>query len=256
MSRPSKPSRRLAQVLWGLVLCVGATAVALGQAGAGDGEWRSYAADLASTRYSPLDQIDARNFGELEVAWRFRTDNLGPGPEFNFESTPLMVDGRVYTTAGSRRAVVALDAGTGELLWMHRLDEGERGAVAPRRLSGLGLAYRDDGEAGQIFYVTIGYQLIALNAATGRPVSTFGNDGVVDLKEGLDQEVDPVTGEVGLHATPIVAGNTVIVGAAHLPGSAPASRENIKGYVRGFDARTGARQWIFPHHSAGRRVRK
>ena len=232
-------------MLWGLVLCVGTAAAALAQTGGGDGEWRSYAADLASTRYSPLDQIDASNFNELEVAWRFRTDNLGPGPEFNFESTPLMVDGRVYSTAGSRRAVVALDAGTGELLWMHRLDEGERGAVAPRRLSGRGLAYRDDGEAGQIFYVTIGYQLIALNAATGRPVSTFGIDGVVDLKEGLDQEVDPVTGEVGLHATPIVAGNTVIVGAAHLPGSAPASRENIKGYVRGFDARTGARQWIF-----------
>ena len=241
----SRSLRRPIRYLVGLTLCVCAAVAALAQTGAGDTEWRSYAADLASTRYAPLDQIDSTNFSDLEVAWRFRTDNYGPGPEFNFESTPLMVDGRVYTTAGSRRAVVALDAGTGELLWMHSLDEGERGAAAPRRLSGRGLAYRDDGASGQIFYVTLGYQLVALNAATGRRVPSFGTDGIVDLKQGLDQEVDPVTGEIGLHATPIVAGNTVIVGAAHLPGSAPASRENIKGYVRGFDATTGERRWIF-----------
>ena len=210
-----------------------------------EGEWRSYAADLASTRYAPLDQIKAENFNELEVAWRFRTENFGPNPEFNFESTPLMVAGRVYSTVGSRRSVVAIHAATGELLWTYRLDEGERGAAAPRRLSGRGLAYRDDGAGGQIFYVTLGYQLIALNAVTGRRVSSFGRNGIVDLKEGLDQEVDLVTGEIGLHATPIVAGDTVIVGAAHLPGSSPASRENIKGYVRGFNARTGARRWIF-----------
>ena len=238
-------SRRPVQFLSGLSLLLCAAAAAIAQTGAVDGEWRSYAADLASTRYAPFDQIDASNFNDLEVAWRFDTANFGPAPEFNFESTPLMVDGRIYTTTGTRRAVAALDAATGELLWMHRLDEGERGAAAPRRLSGRGLAYRDDGGEGQIFYVTLGYQLVALNAANGHRVSTFGTDGVVDLKQGFDQEVDLVTGEVGLHSTPIVAGETVIVGAAHLPGGTPVSRRNVKGYVRGFDARTGERRWIF-----------
>ena len=89
-------------------------------------EWRTYGADLASTRYAPLDQINAANFGTLEVAWRFKTDNLGPRPEFNFQSTPLVVGGVLYTTAGSRRAVVALDAATGEMKWMHSLDEAKR----------------------------------------------------------------------------------------------------------------------------------
>ena len=212
---------------------------------ADDIEWTTYGGDLASTRYSPADQINRDNFNDLEVAWRLRTDNFGPAPEFNFQSTPLMVGGVLYTTAGTRRAVVAVDAATGELLWMHRLDEGERGATAPRRLSGRGLAFRDDGGAGQILYVTPGYQLIALDAATGQRIPSFGTDGVVDLKQHMDQDIDLVTGEVGLHAAPIVAGDTILIGAAHLPGSAPRSMENVKGYVRGFDARTGERKWIF-----------
>ena len=90
------------------------------------------AADLANTRYRPLDQIDASNFNKLEVAWTFKTDNLGPRPEYKLEGTPLMVGGVLYATAGTRRAVVALDAATGELLWMHSENEGERGAEAPR----------------------------------------------------------------------------------------------------------------------------
>jgi len=212
---------------------------------ADDIEWTTYGGDLASTRYSPADQINRDNFNDLEVAWRLRTDNFGPAPEFNFQSTPLMVGGVLYTTAGTRRAVVAVDAATGELLWMHRLDEGERGAAAPRRLSGRGLAFRDDGGAGQILYVTPGYQLIALDAATGQRIPSFGTDGVVDLKQHMDQDIDLVTGEVGLHAAPIVVGDTILIGAAHLPGSAPRSMENVKGYVRGFDARTGERKWIF-----------
>ena len=174
-----------------------------------------------------------------------KTDNFGPQPEYNFEGTPLMVDGVVYTTVGTRRAVVAVDAGTGEYLWMHRLDEGERGAATPRRLSGRGLAYRDDGGAGQIIYVTPGYRMIALDAATGQRVSSFGTDGIVDLMQNMDQEIDPLSGSIGLHATPMVAGDTIIVGAAHVPGSAPVSMRNTKGYVRGFDADTGARRWIF-----------
>jgi quinoprotein glucose dehydrogenase len=215
------------------------------QRGAPDGEWPTYGGDLGNTRYSPLDQIDAGNFSRLEIAWRFKTDNLGPNREFNFQSTPLMVDGVVYSTAGTRRSVVALDAGTGELLWVHRLDEGERGRVAPRQLSGRGLAYWSDGDQARIIYVTPGYQLVALDARTGDRVADFGTDGIVDLKQDADQQIEPLNGEIGLHATPIVAKDVVIVGAAHRTGANPKSMRNVKGYVRGYDVRTGKRLWIF-----------
>lgn len=206
--------------------------------------WKHYAADLANTRYAPLDQIDASNFNDLEVAWRFRTDSLGPRPEYIFQSTPLVINGILYTTAGSRRAVVALDAATGEMLWMHREEEGARAAAAPRRLSGRGLSYWTDGVEERIFYVTIGYRLIALDARTGARVQDFGDNGVVDLKQDFDQEIDELA-DVGLHATPCVAKDVVIIGAAHTAGNVPRTRDNVKGYVRGFDARTGRRLWIF-----------
>jgi quinoprotein glucose dehydrogenase len=217
------------------------------QPSAKDMEWPTYAADLASTRYRPLDQINASNFNDLEVVWRFKTDMLGNHPEYKLEGTPLMVKGVLYTTGGTRRAVVALDAATGELLWVHGEHEGARGAAAPRQLSGRGLAYWSDGKEERILYITPGYRLVSLNAKTGMRVPSFGNDGEVDLKLNDDQTISPdlITGEIGLHATPIVAGNTVIVGAAFREGFTPKSMRNNKGYVRGFDVRTGKRLWIF-----------
>src|SRR5436190_979285 len=215
------------------------------QSGAKNGEWRTYGGDLGHTRYAPLDQINAANFSRLEVAWRFKTDNLGPRPETQLESTPLMVNGVLYSTGGTRRAVVALDAGTGELLWTHSEREGPRGAAAPRQLSGRGLAYWVGGNDERILYVTPGYQLVALNAKNGQLVASFGKNGVVDLKLDDDQTIDPLNGEIGLHATPIVARDVVIVGAAHKTGANPPSKKNVKGYVRGFDVRTGKRLWIF-----------
>src|SRR5579864_5325000 len=173
-----------------------ATSSLSGQTGATNGEWRHYSADTGSTRYSPLDQVAAGNFAKLEMAWRFKTDRLGPRPEYQFEATPLMVGGIVYSTGGTRRAVVALDAATGELLWMHSEREGARGSAAPRQLSGRGLAYWSDGAGdSRILYVTPGYRLIALNAKTGVPVAEFGDHGAVDLKKDDDQEMDLVTGE-------------------------------------------------------------
>ena len=212
--------------------------------GTANGEWPTYGGNLSNNRYSPLDQVTAENFSDLEVAWRFNTNAFGPRPENRLQTTPIMVGGVLYATVGTRRAAVAIDATTGELLWMHRLDEGERGESAPRRLSGRGLTYYDDGGSGVVLYVTPGYQLIALDAATGRPLPDFGNDGIVDLKQNIDQDLEP-TSEIGLHAAPIVAGDTLVVGAAHLPGGAPASRTNVKGYFRGFDVRMGERKWIF-----------
>src|ERR1700736_5703378 len=139
-----------------------------------DKEWPSYNADVPGTRYRPLDQINASNFNKLEVAWRFKTDSIGNRPEYKLEGTPLMVNGVVYATAGSRRAAIALDAVTGELIWVHGEREGERGAAAPRQLSGRGLAYWTDGKDERIFYVTPGYRLLALDAKTGAPIRGFG----------------------------------------------------------------------------------
>ena len=228
-----------------IFLLVLAASSAFSQSGAKGGEWRSYGADLGNTHYSPLSQIDAGNFKNLEVAWRFHTENLGPRPEFNLESTPLMVNGILYSTAGSRRDVVALDAATGELLWVHGEQEGQRATVAPRRLSGRGLAYWTDGREERILYVTPGYRLIALNAKTGFAIPNFGNNGSLDLKLDDDQVIDLMNDEIGLHAAPVVAGDTVIVGAAHKAGDIPKSKRNVKGFVRGFDVRTGKRLWIF-----------
>jgi quinoprotein glucose dehydrogenase len=217
----------------------------LAQTGAKNGEWPTYGGDLGNTRYSALDQINATNFDKLEVAWRFKTDNLGPRPEANLEGTPLMVKGVLYSTAGTRRSVVALDAATGELLWVHGENEGKRGEAAPRQLSGRGLAYWTNGTAERIIYVTPGYEMVALDAKTGARIPGFGKNGMVDLKADDDQEIDPLSPDIGLHSAPLVAGNTVVVGAAHKPGGVPASKTNVKGYVRGFDVLTGKRLWIF-----------
>ena len=118
-----------------------------------------------------------------------------------------MVNGVVYATAGSRRAAIALDAATGELLWVHGEHEGARGAAAPRQLSGRGLAYWTDGKEERILYVTPGYRLIALDAKTGALVPTFGKNGAVDLKLDDDQTILPdlTTGEIGLQSAPVVA---------------------------------------------------
>ena len=238
-------SRWITCIVWGACLVLITTTPNHAQTGAQNGEWRTYGGDLGNTHYSPLDQIKATNFDQLQVAWRFNTANLGPRSETNLQSTPLMANGVLYSTAGSRRDVVALDAGTGELIWMHSEREGARGQNAPRQLSGRGLAYWSDGKEERILYVTPGYRLIALNAKDGVAVPSFGQNGVVDLKLDDDQEIDPETGEVGLHATPIVAGDTVIVGAAHRASGSPRVKNNVKGYVRGFDVRTGKRNWIF-----------
>jgi quinoprotein glucose dehydrogenase len=201
----------------------------------GDTEWLHYANDLASTRYAPLDQINGDNFDKLEMVWRFSTDALGRQPDADFQSTPLLVNGRLFTTAGLERDVVALDAGTGQLLWLYRKDEGGRGGS--RGGPGFGLGYWRNGEQERVLYVTIGYQLISLDAKTGLPDPKFGTDGIVDLRLNDDQDMDMTRGVTGLHAPPLVVRDVVVVGAA--------PTAVVKGYVRGFDVRTGQRKWIF-----------
>ena len=152
-----------------------------------DTEWRHYGGGLSSHHYAPLDQITSENFNDLQVAWRFDTSKLGPRPESNFESTPLVIKGRLYVTAGTRRDVICLDAITGELRWMHSEDEKRRGQNAPRALSGRGLSYWTDGTRERIIYVTPGYRLISLDLNTGMPDPDFGKNGVVDLDLDDDQ---------------------------------------------------------------------
>jgi quinoprotein glucose dehydrogenase len=206
-------------------------------------EWRSYGSDSSSTKYSPLDQINRDNVKSLRIAWRWKTDNLGPRLDYNFQATPIMVGGVLYTTAGTRRDVAAIDATTGETLWIYRYDEGVRAAKAPlRSSSGRGVAYWSNGTDARIFHVTIGYRLVALDAKTGRPVPTFGKDGVVDLRDDWDQP-PPNDGEVGWGSPPMVVGNVVVIGT-NMQTLAP-QKEFVNGAVRGFDAKTGKRVWIF-----------
>ena len=221
-----------------------------GQPSTANGEWPHYTGDLKGTRYSPLDQINASNFNKLEVAWHFKTDNLGPFPEYKLEGTPVMVKGVLYTTGGTRRSVVALDAKTGEQIWAHSLREGKRAAVAPRQLSGRGVAYWTDGKGDErVLYITTGYRLVALNAKTGAMISSFGKDGIVDLKvgvvKGVNEQIDLETGEIGVHSTPVVVKDVVIVGSAMKEGATVTTHNNTKGLVRAFDVRTGKQLWRF-----------
>ncbi len=221
-----------------------------GQPSTKNGEWPHYTADLTGSRYSPLDQINASNFSKLEVAWRFKTDNFGPFPEYKLEGTPLMVKGVLYTTAGTRRSVIALDPRTGELIWTHSVREGKRAAMSPRQLSGRGVAYWTDGRGDErILYMTTGYRLVSLNAKTGQPINSFGTSGIVDLKTGVvkgtDQQIDLETGEIGIHSTPVVAGNVVLVGSAFREGMTISTHNNSKGSVRAYDVRTGKQLWRF-----------
>jgi quinoprotein glucose dehydrogenase len=219
------------------------------------GEWAFYNADIKGSRYMPLDQIDASNFNKLEIAWHFKTDNLGPRPEYKLEGTPLMVKGTVYLTGGTRKAVVALDAKTGEQKWIYSMDEGRRAEVAPRKLSGRGLSYWTDGKGDErILVFTIGYRLVELDAKTGHPVQSFAKGGVIDLKEGVvygklvngkwqQVQIPLVEGEIGDHSTPLVVNDTVIVQSSMAEGLRYEYASNAKGLVRAYDVRSGKQLW-------------
>src|ERR1700716_529501 len=215
-----------------------------------NGDWTHYTADIRGSKYMPLDQINATNFNKLEVAWRFKTDNLGTRPEFKLEGPPLATRGVLYSTAGTRRSVVAIDGKTGELIWSHSYREGNRAAIAPRQLSGRGVSYWTDGKGDdRILYVTPGYRLIALNAKNGSMIPSFGDGGVVDLKKGAvfgkGQPIDLETGEIGLHATPTVVKDVVIVGSSFKEGTQVVTHNNTKGLVRAFDVRARKVLWTF-----------
>jgi len=212
------------------------------------GDWPAYGRDLGNSRYSPLDQVTPANFANLRVAWRWRSDNFSQPPEYRNESTPIMVNGTLYFTAGTTRWVIAADAVTGATKWAWHLDEGDRARRAPRRDSGRGVSYWADGpdrKDERIFTVTPGFTLVALDAKTGMPVPAFGQNGAVDLKMQLGVSLDPVTAPIGSSSPPLVFENVVIIGPALEVGTAPRSMKNVPGRILAIDARTGKLLWRF-----------
>ncbi|MDZ7780083.1 MAG: PQQ-binding-like beta-propeller repeat protein [Gemmatimonadota bacterium] len=217
------------------------------------GEWRSWGADHYGTRYTPLDQIDADNFEELEVAWIWRGDNFSPnGPDRILRSTPVYADGKLFTVAGSRRTAAAIDPATGETLWIFREEPTKRYEDSMRKNYGKGVAYEEVDGQGRVYLITPAFFLWALDADTGRPVEEFGDKGVVDLITYLgpwehDREdgLPPDVGYITNSTPPVIANGTVIVGNSHEQGYYQTRRENVPGNIMGFDAASGEHKWTF-----------
>jgi len=234
------------QALRAAAACAAWAIVAAGAASAQTApnvEWPIYGGSLAARHYSPLDQINAQNVKDLKIAWRWYGGNFGPAPEMKSEATPLMIGGVLYATAGATRNVVAIDAGSGETLWIWRPSDGDRFRTAPRRTSGRGVGYWQSGDDRRVLTVTPGFYLWALDADTGLPVREFGEAGVVDLRRGLRGPMDNV--EAGSSSPPLVVGDVVIVGPAGGVGARPNAKTQVKLDVRAFDVHTGRLLWTF-----------
>ncbi|MEO5815261.1 MAG: PQQ-binding-like beta-propeller repeat protein [Gemmatimonadaceae bacterium] len=249
------------------------------------GEWRYWGADAWSTRYSPLDQIDASNFNSLQVAWQWNAGQYGE--DEYFRSTPLFAKGRLFTVATNRRKAFALDPVSGKVLWKWEMNEGIRWQKAPRRYAGRGLAYWTSGNDERVVVVTPGYHLASLDAKTGKPDPKFGKNGIVDLMTGLGFPmvplavddtgeliisdaaparrakpgekwnakartgadgtvgIDPAHGQIASSSPAILVGDVIIVGNSSIHGYYPIRAHNLPGYIRGFDVRTGKQLWKF-----------
>lgn len=218
-----------------------------------NGEWRAWGADFASTRYSPLDQINAENFEDLEVAWIWRGDNYSPeGADPLLRATPIYANGMLYSVAGSRRTAMAIDPATGETMWTFREPTTKRWEDSMRKNYGKGVAYSVVDGQERIYLVTPAFFLHALDARTGRPIESFGDGGTVDMLSHLgpwehdrDLGLDPAVGYITNSSPPIVVNGTVIVGNSHEQGYYQTRRENVPGNVLAYDADTGEHKWTF-----------
>jgi glucose dehydrogenase len=237
-----------------------------------NGEWRYLGGDAGHTRSSPLNQIDASNFSTLKVAWIFRGDNFGPGIEYTSRSTPLFVDGVLYTVVGQRRQVVAIDAATGETRWTFREPDTSRYWRSPRSDFGKGVAYAKVDGRGVIYVSTPGFFLWALDAVTGRPLERWGTtpvplkdfpkSGVIDMIPDLVRDWEPwrqwrgarydpdyglprPLGEITCSSPPIVVNGVVVVLAGHEPSYDQTRIENVPADIQGYDAVTGKHLWKF-----------
>lgn len=209
------------------------------------GDWPDFNGNMAAQRYSPLDQINADNVGSLQIAWRLPTGMFGSQPEFTATFTPLEVDGVLYTTIGAQRDIVALDATSGQLLWQWRAQEGERFDAAPRKGSGRGVAFWTDGDKRRVMTITPGFYLVSLDADTGVPDPEFGDNGIIDMQEGLRLAHNRDDIDIGSSMPPFVMDDVIVVGPAMAVSMRPPSMSNVKGDVRAYDARTGEHLWTF-----------
>jgi len=249
------------------------------------GEWRYWGADAWSTRYSPLDQINATNFNNLEMAWQWNAGAFGR--DEYYRTTPLYANGKLFTVATTRRSAMAIDPETGETLWMWRPEEGIRWQKAPRQFAGRGPSYWTDGREERLIVVTPGYHMASLDAKTGKPDPKFGKNGIVDLQEGLGLPlvplavddsgslvisdaaplrkakpgetwdpvkkigadgtvgIDPAFGQIAASSPAIIVGDIVIVGNSSIHGYYPIRTRNLPGYIRGYDIKTGKQLWMF-----------
>ncbi len=227
------------------VVAILAIPFAAGGTGLPEVPWRNFGGELNAQRYAPLSDINVQNVKDLQVVWRWKAENFGPSPELRNVSMPIMHDGKVFIGAGTTRNVVAIDAESGQTLWMWRPNEGERYAQAARKNSGKGMSfYRLSDGRRRVITVTPGYHLVSLDADSGIPDPTFGDDGWVDLTAGLRRAPDRNL-DIGLSAPPLVVGDVIVVGSAHDLSFRPPSKANVKGDVRGFDARSGELLWTF-----------
>jgi quinoprotein glucose dehydrogenase len=199
-------------------------------------EWRWYGGDAGATRYSACDRITASNARNLKVAWVHKTGDASERPATAIECTPIVVNGVMYLTT-ARVKVQALDAASGKLLWTFDPAAGGSGS---RRAPGVnrGVCYwEEDGE--KRIFATYRDQLWSLDAKTGKPDESFGNKGMVDLKENLDHDMTNLTFK---HTSPVVVYRDVIITGG---GGGEGPYPEAPGHIRGYDARTGKRRWIF-----------
>ena len=259
LSRQSAGSRwrSLSQALTralplGLVLTAGAPALAQDTV-----EWTHLGGDAHHTRYTPATNITPENFGELKEAW------VWDGASFDAargRSTPSYVDGKLFTVAGPRRHVVAMDPATGETLWSYREPNTFRWEYSMRKDYGKGVAYAEVDGKGVVYIISPAFFLTALDADTGAPLEGFGEPvpiegfaqtGVVDLLAHMGHEYDPFYGipkEVGYvtsSSPPIVVNGVVVVGNSAEQGYNQSRIENIPGDILAFDAKTGDFKWKF-----------
>ena len=229
----------------------------LAQYGATNGEWRSYGGDNGGTKYSPLDQIDASNFDDLRIAWRWDTADAALDLEAlrerrrgvsirGLQATPLMVDGVLYLSTAMYQ-VAAIDAGTGETLWVYD-PQVYQGGDPTHGYGSRGLAYWTDGDEARIFWGTSEGYLHAVDAGTGRPVLGFGDSGRVDLTEGIpraSREETNYQGRVllGVKSPPVVIGDVVVTPT--IISDFVVRKEAPPGWIKGVDARTGDTRWTF-----------
>ncbi|MBL4821364.1 MAG: PQQ-binding-like beta-propeller repeat protein [Gammaproteobacteria bacterium] len=256
-----------------VLMAMATTSFAQRLTGTENGEWRYLGGDAGHTRSSTLDQINAGNFGELETAWVWRSDNFGPNLDYFSRSTPIFVDGILYTVATPRRQVIAIDPATGETLWTFREPETVRHLRSPRQAYGKGVAYGEVDGRGVIFVTSPAFFLWALDAKTGQPLENWGKPvplngfsqtGAVDLIPNLVEDWGPwqdyvvaggtydpdygIPRELGMvtaSAPPIVVNGVVVVLVGHQPSYGQTRIENVPGDIMGYSAATGELLWKF-----------